>query len=124
MASAVASTLSAPHHTAVRHDCRIPELDGIRAIALLSVLIHHIFYGYQRDHAFMDVFPYAVREILSHGWLGVDLFFMLSGFLITGILLKTKEEPRYFQNFYVRRALRILPLYVVVVVVWAILYPV
>jgi peptidoglycan/LPS O-acetylase OafA/YrhL len=100
----------------------IPELDGLRAIAVWAVLIHHLFYGWPVDpHAF-DSIPSGVQKILDHGWLGVDLFFVLSGFLITGILLDSRNTPRYFQVFYGRRALRILPLYFAVVLVFALFY--
>jgi len=55
--------------------------------------------------------PRVLKETISHGWLGVDLFFILSGFLITGILIDSRGTHRYFRNFYVRRILRIVPLY-------------
>jgi peptidoglycan/LPS O-acetylase OafA/YrhL len=84
---------------------RIEELDGLRALAIISVLIVH------------DGLPLAQHLHLSwfalRGWVGVDLFFVLSGFLITRILLDSKSKPGYFARFYTRRALRIWPLYYV-----------
>jgi peptidoglycan/LPS O-acetylase OafA/YrhL len=101
---------------------RIPELDGIRAIAIWIVLIFHIFYGWVPvDHDFSPI-PRSVMFVIAHGWLGVDLFFILSGFLITGILIDAKETPHYFRNFYARRFLRIMPLYFAVVFVFFFCY--
>lgn len=83
---------------------RVPALDGIRGIATLTVLIGHFL--------FQDVYGESWWWPVGHsGWLGVDLFFVLSGFLITGILLNRKGKPRYFREFYRRRILRIFPLY-------------
>ena len=91
---------------------RIPELDGVRAVAIWMVMIAHVLFAFPNpDHAF-DQMPRVIRLLLDHGWLGVDLFFALSGFLITGILLDTKEKPHYARNFYGRRLLRIFPLYI------------
>jgi len=87
---------------------RMPELDVLRGVAILSVVVYHGFYWTNRgnySHAWQTHFVDAT----VFGWLGVNLFFILSGFLITGILLDTKSKPAYYKNFYTKRALRILP---------------
>jgi peptidoglycan/LPS O-acetylase OafA/YrhL len=83
---------------------RVPALDGVRGIATLTVVISHFQLEKLFDHHWW-------WKLAHCGWIGVDLFFVLSGFLITGILLGQKSKPGYFYNFYRRRALRILPLY-------------
>jgi peptidoglycan/LPS O-acetylase OafA/YrhL len=82
---------------------RIPELDGLRGLAILAVMLYH--YAPQTG-ALRFLAP-----VLVTGWIGVDLFFVLSGYLITGILLDSVGRPGYYRNFIVRRALRILPAY-------------
>lgn len=110
--------------TAVRLPRYIPELDGVRAIAVLMVMLMHILITNDQSKAALEsVAPGVLILLIGHGWLGVDLFFVLSGFLITGILLDTRESPRYFENFYGRRALRILPLYFLCIAVLACFYP-
>lgn len=81
---------------------RIPQLDAVRGIAILVVMAHNISLKYPVLHS---------EKWTRDGWMGVDLFFALSGLLITGSLLDTKESASYFKNFYVRRCLRIWPLY-------------
>jgi len=84
------------------HPKRIPQLDAIRGIAILIVMFHN-----ERD-----LFPsLQLSGVFSSGWMGVDLFFVLSGFLITGILVDAKRSAGFFRNFYTRRCLRIWPLY-------------
>src|SRR5487761_2646269 len=77
---------------------RIRELDGLRGIAVLAVVGEHYF----------NWVPFT---LFRYGWLGVDLFFILSGFLITSILLELRSSEHYFSVFYARRALRIFPPY-------------
>src|SRR5438093_145042 len=81
----------------------IPALDGLRGLAIVLVMGFH--FGQDADGG-TSLGP-LVSKLLGIGYHGVDLFFVLSGFLITGILLDTKGAPRYFRNFYVRRTLRI-----------------
>lgn len=85
---------------------RLPELDGLRAIAVLLVLVAHHF-------CFVPV-PW-VQWVGEKGWVGVDLFFVLSGFLIGGILLDHRPATNYYRTFYLRRFLRIVPIYAVLV---------
>src|SRR4051812_9863199 len=72
----------------------ITALDGLRGIATILVLLYHFF-----------------TWRVPFGWMGVDLFFVLSGFLITGILISSKNAPNYYRNFIAKRVLRIFPLY-------------
>jgi peptidoglycan/LPS O-acetylase OafA/YrhL len=92
---------------------RIPELDGIRGMAILLVLIWHYVVW-----PIGDVPANPVLRLLSwcgmQTWSGVDLFFVLSGFLIGGILLDAKDSENYFRTFYIRRVFRILPIYVLI----------
>ena len=81
---------------------RIRQLDALRGIAILVVILHNE----ARKHL-----PAAWSPIMANGWMGVDLFFVLSGFLITGILLDTKGSQHFIRDFYIRRCLRIWPLY-------------
>jgi peptidoglycan/LPS O-acetylase OafA/YrhL len=93
----------------------IPQLDGLRAIAVLLVLLTH-FWTYPEGYTFLNRFAAA-------GWIGVDLFFVLSGFLITGILWDTRGHPGYYRNFFARRALRIFPPYYMVLVLVFVVLP-
>jgi peptidoglycan/LPS O-acetylase OafA/YrhL len=76
---------------------RFPGIDGLRGVAVVGVILFHLR-----------------LPGMSLGWTGILLFYVISGFLITGILLETKTRPHYFRNFYARRTLRIFPLYFVV----------
>jgi peptidoglycan/LPS O-acetylase OafA/YrhL len=90
-------------------DARIPELDGLRGLAILLVILCHYFGN--ATHAPLGFLADHILTIVSLGWSGVDLFFVLSGFLIGGILLDARESPKYFKTFYLRRFFRIFPLY-------------
>ena len=89
---------------------RVPELDGLRGLAILLVILCH----YISNSRGGTSLPFAYfSRMFSLGWSGVDLFFVLSGFLIGGILLDARAAPNYFRAFYVRRVHRILPVYYV-----------
>ncbi len=92
---------------------RIAALDGVRGLAILFVLVMHSLYIGPLVGLDVGAHPYA--RVAWLGWCGVDVFFVLSGFLITGILVRSKGGPGYFRNFYMRRTLRIFPLYYAVV---------
>jgi peptidoglycan/LPS O-acetylase OafA/YrhL len=83
-------------------------LDGLRGISCLIVVITHNF---------------GFNVFYQYGWLGVDLFFVISGFLITNILLDTVSSKNYLKNFYVRRVLRIFPLYYLLLVIFILILP-
>jgi peptidoglycan/LPS O-acetylase OafA/YrhL len=86
-----------------------PALDGLRGIAILSVVGYHNF-------------GMSIRYF-SVGWLGLDIFFVLSGFLITDILMRSLGKPNFLQNFYRRRVLRIFPLYYLSLIVFLVILP-
>jgi peptidoglycan/LPS O-acetylase OafA/YrhL len=102
-------------------DERAKALDGLRGISIILVMAFHIFK--RADFFTKHEILHFVTSISYIGWLGVDVFFALSGFLITSILLKTRDGNHYFKNFYARRILRIFPLYYVFIVVMLLALP-
>ena len=85
----------------------LPELQGLRGIAVLLVVMYHNLPLLKGTW---------IYKPLLWGWSGVNLFFVLSGFLITSILIEARDRPHYFRDFYARRALRIWPMYVLLLV--------
>lgn len=107
---------AAPKTHRLRH---IPELDGIRGIAALMVFCHHALTTFNRE-TLQGRWPGSIQAIsraAEYGKTGVDLFFVLSGFLITSILLGEQRSRSYYRDFYWKRALRILPLYLLTLAV-------
>jgi peptidoglycan/LPS O-acetylase OafA/YrhL len=98
---------------------RNTALDGVRGVAILLVMFCHMNI---LEHT-GGVVPRTISSVLAAGWCGVDLFFVLSGFLITRILLASKNEHAYFRNFYARRILRIVPVYYFVLALVFIILP-
>jgi peptidoglycan/LPS O-acetylase OafA/YrhL len=95
-----------------------PALDGVRGIAIILVLLHH--FTIFDPKTTIDEW---IGFVALLGWSGVDLFFVLSGFLITGILIDARGSERYFSSFYARRTLRIFPLYYLVVFILFVVLP-
>jgi len=109
-----------PSKGAVERGEHVRTLDGVRGIAILVVVLHNLTL---EDLAAPNAPLRLLRVLTAVGWSGVTLFFALSGYLITSILLRTRERPRYFRNFFARRVLRILPLYYVALVLVLVLAP-
>jgi peptidoglycan/LPS O-acetylase OafA/YrhL len=100
---------------------RLPTLDGLRGVAILLVLLSHLtLYSEMSATTLLDR---AYQRATLAGWVGVDLFFVLSGFLITGILLDLKGNSRFFRTFYARRVLRIFPLYYAFLAIFYLVLP-
>jgi len=100
------------------HEHRDAALDGLRGVAILSILVlHYIVYPVIR--ADTGPFSSAVRALGIHLWSGVDLFFVLSGYFIASSLLHSRDGDGYFAGFAIRRAFRIVPLYLVLLAGWA-----
>jgi peptidoglycan/LPS O-acetylase OafA/YrhL len=96
----------------------IPALDGLRAIAILLVIPHNV-YIFETTRGWLAPFAW----ISNAGWIGVQLFFVLSGFLITRNLLSSRGAPNYYSAFFGRRILRIFPLYYLVLTFFLLVLP-
>jgi len=88
---------------------RVPELDGLRGAAIFMVVVFH--YLEQQGTVSGGGLTPILQRVALMGWSGVDLFFVLSGFLIGGILVDARNSPSYFRTFYTRRFFRIIPIY-------------
>jgi len=114
----IASGLLAPRIPTRGH---LKALDGVRGLAILMVIVSH---GFESNHQSGGLLVRFLGDLFYYGFFGVDLFFVLSGFLITGILFDSLQDEGFFRKFYMRRALRIFPLYYVVLLVCFLLTPV
>lgn len=110
--AALPASVSASHdRPLLEHN---PALDGLRGLAILWVVLHHAGAVPRDSHSWGGV---LLSNIVMLGWVGVDLFFVLSGFLISTILIRSYGTTNWFRNFVARRALRVLPLYFFVIFV-------
>src|SRR5712671_2033641 len=107
--------------SAVKSSKRIPELDGLRGLAILLILVaHYVFGAFSYDDE--SILAASIHFAFSLTWSGVDLFFVLSGFLIGGILIDQRDTKNYFKTFYIRRICRIFPLYFLWLMLFVILF--
>src|SRR5215475_8396429 len=105
----VPCSASGPANAGPRLNLRghVPVLDGVRGLAILMVLLLHFVGNMTPTNGIERV----IVGVTNYGSYGVELFFILSGFLITGLLYEARQADHYFRNFYMRRVLRIFPLY-------------
>ena len=96
---------------------RLPGLDVLRGLAIVLVLFHNLDIAENTRSVVLKLW----NLLPESGWIGVQIFFVLSGFLITGILFDDKSRPRFYRTFYLRRALRIFPLYYALLVIYGLL---
>ena len=106
------------HFAPIDFKSRFPALDGIRALAIIMVFALH-YGGGTHGGPILN----SVNQLRLRGWIGVDLFFTLSGFLITGILYDTRTDSQYFKRFFARRSVRIFPIFYLVFTVFLVLTP-
>lgn len=102
------------------HSGKIPELDGIRAIAIIMVMLHHFSFIYREvsNSFYRQAIITPLKNFMNNGWLGVDLFFVLSGFLIVRHLLRKQSDnlKTDHKNFFLKRILRTFPLYYAIII--------
>jgi peptidoglycan/LPS O-acetylase OafA/YrhL len=110
-------------HSAEHTSGRIPALDGVRGLAIGLVLCWHFIVSPLRGGLQNHVCLSRIIDFGRFSWSGVDLFFVLSGFLIGGILLDASQSPAYFSTFYARRAYRIIPPYAALILATVALIP-
>ena len=98
----------------------MPSLDSVRGFAVLMVVLFHGFIGFPWVTLLGQHAGLLAKSLIGSGRFGVNVFFVLSGFLITGLLLKAREREDFYRDFYLRRVLRILPAYLLVLaVLWS-----
>ena len=115
----MAANSAASRDPASAHPTRLPALDGLRGLAILGVMLHNLDVLEATPGSLLSVVGLAI----DRGWMGVQLFFVLSGFLITGILLDARRDRHYLPDFFRRRVLRIFPLYYLSLVVLLLAVP-
>lgn len=108
-----------PETTPIGGSPRLLVLDGLRALAICLVMVHH----YGQNMVKVGFGDRVFYKVANSSWIGVDLFFILSGFLITGILHDAKGSKSYFTTFYLRRSLRIFPIYYLLLFVLFVILP-
>jgi peptidoglycan/LPS O-acetylase OafA/YrhL len=119
--SHILASMTSPtrHFSPIDFKSRFPALDGIRALAIVMVFALHYGGGTHGGPALN-----LINQLRLRGWIGVDLFFTLSGFLITGILYDTRSDSHYFQRFFARRSVRIFPIFYLVFAIFLLLTPI